>query len=187
MAKHYDDPQEIARLMIDLKRLKQSASRSPFTGLLIIFCYVLWKDYRYSQARLAEFCEEFTKYDKEFDGRDISMLNEELWDYADWKIEFTPLTEKDFPVYKSRMAKDIMKEQIKANNQINESGARYLTYGFVILKNDGAGKRKLTNIKGKIQKCLDELTDDKKNRWVMDLWQELVDGAGIYIEKPVIE
>lgn len=187
MPKHYDDPQEIARMMVELKRLRQTAQRSPFTGLLTIFCYVLWKDYKYSQTKLAKFCEDFSKYDTEYDGRDITELDNGLWDYADWKVEFTPYTEKDYPFYKSPMAQKVIREQVKANNEINEKATRYLTYGFTVLMNDGTKKQKLTNIKDKIQKRIDEVTADERDKCIMDLWKELVDGAGIYIEKPVIE
>lgn len=41
MTKRYDDPKELAQLMIETRRLKQSASRSPYTVVLTILCYGL--------------------------------------------------------------------------------------------------------------------------------------------------
>lgn len=187
MPKHYDDPQEIARLMVELQRLRKTAQRSPFTGLLTVFCYVLWKDYKYSQTKLAKFCEDFSKYDLEYEDADIEELSENLWNYADWKVEFTPFTERDYPLYKSPLARKVVREQVKANNEINEKATRYLTYGFTVLMNDGTKKQKLTNIKDKIQKRIDEITKEDRDKEIMDLWKELIDGAGIYIEKPVID
>ena len=71
---------------------------------------------------------------------------------------------------------------------------RYLTYGFCVLADDGVKKQKLTNIKEKVRKLLDELDiiSEKKekepgDKCIMDCWQELIDGAGIYIEKPVVD
>ena len=47
MPKRYDNPQEILKIMRQTELLKQSAERSPFTGILTLFCYTLWKDYKY--------------------------------------------------------------------------------------------------------------------------------------------
>lgn len=54
MPKRYDNPQEILKIMRKTELLKQSAERSPFTGILTLFCYTLWKDYKYSQTRLSD-------------------------------------------------------------------------------------------------------------------------------------
>lgn len=54
MPKRYDNPQEILKIMRQTELLKQSAERSPFTGILTLFCYTLWKDYKYSQTRLSD-------------------------------------------------------------------------------------------------------------------------------------
>lgn len=54
MPARYDNPQDIAQLMHQTKRLQQSAERSPFTGLVTLFCYVLWKDYREELALKAK-------------------------------------------------------------------------------------------------------------------------------------
>lgn len=94
---------------------------------------------------------------------------------------------QNYKKYAIPPAQKMIREQVKANNEINEKATRYLTYGFTILMNDGTKKQKLTNIKDKIQKRIDEVTADERDKCIMDLWKELVDGAGIYIEKPVID
>lgn len=54
-----DDPKKIAEIMRHIQTQRQASFRSPYTCMLVVFCYVLWKSYRYSQANLAKFTEGF--------------------------------------------------------------------------------------------------------------------------------
>lgn len=187
MPERYDNPRDIAQLMHQTKRLQQSAERSPFTGLVTLFCYVLWKDYRYSQKKLAEFCEQIHKYEDQWHDKPIDQIHDRLDDYAGWCVEYEEYTEKDFPHFRSKVAQKAIKEQIRCNNKINDLSTRYMTYGFCVLMDDGFGRRKLTNLKDKVQKQMNDVTKAGKEKGIMDLWRELIDGAGIYIEKPLFD
>lgn len=80
MPKRYDNPQEILKIMRQTELLKQSAERSPFTGILTLFCYTLWKDYKYSQTRLSDFCGKFTEYNEKYENEPYTGLQSRLND-----------------------------------------------------------------------------------------------------------
>ena len=186
MPKRYDNPQDIARLVAETRRLRLSAQRKPFTGMMTMFCYVLWKDYKYSQTKLSDFCKLMAKYDSEYEGLSFENLSKRLFDYADWTVEYKEFTVNDFPRYKSKVAMKYIEEQVLCNNEINEKSTRYITYGFNVLIDCGFGKKKLTNLKDKFQKRMEDVTKDERTEGIMDMWKELVDKAGIYIERPII-
>ena len=133
MPKRYDNPQEILKIMRQTELLKQSANRSPFTGILTLFCYTLWKDYKYSQTRLSDFCGKFTEYNEKYENEPYTELQSRLNDFADWTIEYKEFTEADYPHYKSVVAQKCIQEQVRCNNLINELSTRYILYGMVIL------------------------------------------------------
>lgn len=187
MPKPYDNPQAILRLRRETELLRQSAERSPFTGILTIFCYTLWKDYKYSQTRLSDFCGKFIEYNEKYENEPFTELQSNLMDYADWTIEYQVFTEEDFPRYKSKIAQDCIREQVRCNNLINDLSTRYILYGMTILIESGFQKRKLTNFKDKFNKYIEITSDDSKKIGVMDLHKEPADNTGIYIEKPIFE
>ena len=59
--------------------------------------------------------------------------------------------------------------------------------GFNILIDYGVKKRQLTNIKDKLNDRLNYISRDDSDIKIMDLWTELVEKAGIYIERPMID
>ena len=187
MPKRYDNPQEILKIMRQTELLKQSAERSPFTEILTLFCYTLWKDYKYSQTRLYDFCGKFTEYNEKYENEPYTELQSRLNDFADWTIEYKEFTEADYPHYKSVVAQKCIREQVRCNNLINELSTRYILYGMVILMEDGFGKKKLTNFKDKFSDHMDNAGDKCNGKDFMDLWRELVENTGIYIEKPIFE
>ena len=187
MAKRYDDPKELSKLLLETRRLKQSANRSPYTVILTILCYGLWKDYRYSQRKLADFCRKFAEYDERYFNKTYQKLVDELYNYTDWKVEHVKYTKDDYPHYKSKIMQASVEEQMRCSNEINALSARYFTYGFCILIEDGFGSKKLTNFKDKAQKRIQSITGDMRTGTINDLWKELATGAGIYIEKPKID
>lgn len=187
MPKHYDNPQAILRLRRETELLRQSAERSPFTGILTLFCYTLWKDYKYSQTKLSDFCCKFTEYNEKYENEPYTELQNRLNDFAEWTIEYQVFTEADFPRYKSKIAQDCIREQVRCNNRINDLSTRYILYGMVILMEDGFGKKKLTNFKDKFSDRMDKAVDKCNGKDFMDLWKELVENTGIYIEKPIFE
>jgi hypothetical protein len=58
---------------------------------------------------------------------------------------------------------------------------------MVILMEDGFGKKKLTNFKDKFSDHMDKAGDKCNGKDFMDLWRELVENTGIYIEKPIFD
>ena len=187
MKKKIDDPKQIVQIMQQIRMHKQSAMRSPFTGMLVLFCYTLWKDYKYSQAKLAKFTQDFALYEKAWLKKDYKELEDRLFSYAEWKVEYEPVTENDFPKYQSVVLKKFIDNEIKSQNEINELSARYLTYGFSIMIDYGVKKRQLTNIKDKMNDRLNYISREDSDIKIMDLWTELVEKAGIYIERPMID
>jgi hypothetical protein len=116
MPKRYDNPQEILKIMRQTELLRQSAERSPFTGILTLFCYTLWKDYKYSQTKLSDFCGKFIEYNEKYENEPYTELQSSLNDFADWTIEYKEFTETDFPHYKSVVAQKCIREQVRCNS-----------------------------------------------------------------------
>ena len=114
-------------------------------------------------------------------------MQNRLNDFADWTIKYKEFTEADYPHYKSVVAQNCIREQVRCNNLINELSTRYILYGMVILMEDGFGKKKLTNFKDKFSDHMDKAGDKCNGKDFMDLWRELVENTGIYIEKPIFE
>lgn len=187
MPKRYDNPQEILKIMRQTELLKQSAERSPFTGILTLFCYTLWKDYKYSQTKLSDFCGKFTEYNEKYENEPFTELQSRLMDYADWTIEYQVFTEADFPHYKSKIAQDCIREQVRCNNLINDLSTRYILYGMTILMESGFQKRKLTNFKDKFYNYIEMKDANGKKISFMDFHNELFEKTGIFIEMPVFK
>lgn len=176
-----DNKDEISNIMKRIQYMNQSAEKSPFTGMVTIFCYILWKNFRYGQKSLGKFCSEIQKYNNEWD-EDISSLQNRIMDYVGWTVNYEPFTEEDFPKVKSNVYKLYYQKLMQYNNRINELSTRYITFGFCVLIDWGFDVDKLTRFKDKFNERLDYVNEEDKT--VMEFWNKLVDEMGIYIEKP---
>ena len=179
-----DDPREISRLQKELKRLKQTSYKSPFTSMLTVMCYTLWKDYKFTQNKLSDFIQKFMEYQKKYDDYMINDLHDELMSYAAWTVEYSPYTMMDMPQTRSAVQRAYYQKIVEYNNMINGLCSRYITYGFCVLKDDGWKAKKLTNMKDHFNH---RLADADDNAGIMDYWHDLVNDVGIYIERPTID
>ncbi len=179
-----DDSREISKLQNELKRLKQTSYRSPFTSMLTVMCYMLWQDYKFSRTKLADFINKFMVYDHDYDEQEITKLHDDLMEYADWTIDYSPYSMMDMPQTKSAVARAYYKKIVEYNNTINSLCTRYITYGFCVLKDDDWKPRKLTNAKDHFNHRL-AFADDEHG--IMGYWHDLVNEVGICIERPKID
>lgn len=183
--KHYDNPQDMLRIMKELSLQRQSAYRSPFTGMVTLLCYVLWKDFNASIGVIETFLSTFNTYVQ--DSTDWREMSGRLYDYVGWKVEYVPWTIDCFPKYKNPIYIKTIQATVDDNNQINELSSQYLTYGFVSLMDMKWTQKRLTNYKDKVNSRLDVISQENKYEGIMDYWQQLKDEAGLEIEKPKFE
>lgn len=177
---------QILAIAREAQLLRASSVRSPFTGMSTLCNYVLWKDEKWYQKKLAAYNQAVAEYDKRLDAGEITLkeLSDRLWNKTDFTVEYTPYTEKDINVSsKLKFLYELEKNTIECNNTINEMSTRYLLIHFNVLMDLGYGKVRLERNKDYVNARLKTVTVVEGER-IMDLHKELVDGAGIYIEMP---
>ena len=177
---------QILAIAREAQLLKNSSIRSPFTGMATLCNYVLWKDEKWYQKKLAAYNQAVAEYDQRLDAGEVTLkeLSDRLWNKTDFTVEYTEYTEKDIHVNpKFKFLYEMEKNTIECNNTINEMSTRYLLIHFNVLMDLGYGKIRLERNKDYVNARLRTVTVVKGER-IMDLHRELVDGAGIYIEMP---
>lgn len=91
--------------------------------------------------KIGRFCRKFAEYDERYFDKPYQTLVDELYNYADWKVEHVKYTKDDYPHYKSKVMQASVEEQMRCANEINALSTRYFTYGFTFLsKMDSAQK-----------------------------------------------
>lgn len=172
---------EIIRSMKQVRDIKQSADKSPFTGVATLANYVLWKEDGWGQTRLARYDQIVHDYETAINAGEITPeeLSDRIWDKAEFKIEFIRWeAEKHGNSLIDRMNAEIR----EANNTINFYAARHLTVHFNALMDLGYGKKRLERNKDQMNEYLRRLDRDELH--IMQIHKELLDGVGIYVEMP---
>lgn len=172
---------EICAQMKKVRDIKQSADKSPFTGIAILANYVSWKEDKWGQIKLARYDQIVNDYETAINAGEIAVeeLSDRLWDKAEFKIEFT---QWGYESGGKTLRDQLNAELIRSNNVINQYAARHLTVHFNALMDLGYGKKRLERNKDQMTDYLDRA--DRGEIPIMQMHKELLDGVGIYIEMP---
>lgn len=182
--KRHRSKNELLAQMRELQRRKMTRFTAPFTGMAIISNFVLWKVEKFTQNKLEKYNQLVNEYYLKINNGDISLdsLADRLFQKAEFKIEFEPYTEDDILVSrKDKYAYAWNKQNIEINNAINDSCREYLIICFNALMDMGYGKKRLGRVRVNVLETL-----NSSGGKVMGMHQELIDGVGIYIEKPIV-
>ena len=182
--RRYLTKDEILASMRKVRDIKQTADRSPFTGISILANYVLWKEEGKGQKKLAEYNQIVNGYETAINAGEVTVeeLSARVWEKGHFKIEFEPW---ENATCKNNLVDRLNAELINANNVIHQYAARHLTVHFASLIDLGYGKKRLERNKDWINDYLRKCDNDEMH--IMDMHQELVDKVGIYIERPKID
>lgn len=172
---------EILAQMKHVRNLKQSADKSPFTGIAVLTNYIFWKEDKWGQIRLTRYNQIVNQYETAINDGEITVeeLSERVWDKADFKVEFIQWQNKP---QGDSLRDRLNAEIIESNNTINQYAARHLTVHFAALIDLGWGLKRLERNKDQINAYLDRLDEDELH--IMDMHKDLVNGVGIYVEMP---
>ena len=177
---------QILAIAREAQIMRNSSIRSPFTGMSTLCNYVLWKDEKWYQKKLAAYNQAVAEYDNRLDAEEITLkeMSDRLWNKADFTVECVKQTEKDILVNrKMKFLYEMEKNIIDCNNTINEMSTRYMLIHFNVLMDMGYGRTRLERNKDYINERLKTVTVVEGEK-IMDLHKELYEGAGIYIEMP---
>lgn len=184
MKRRHRSKEELIRQALEFKRRKDTCYTAPFTGMAIICNYTLWKTEGFTQNKLAKYNQIVDTYYQGINGgsTDVKDLADRLYEKAEFKIEFAEYTEDDILVSKKdKYAYSLNRQNIEINNTINKSCCEYLNVCFNALMDMGYGNMRLNRVRAAVTEQL-----NNSGGKVMDLHQELIDGVGIYIEKPIV-
>lgn len=179
---------EILRAYNELLIMRKNADKAPFTSMATLCNYILWKDEKWYQKKLADYNQRIADCDRMLDDGVLTLegINEKLFEKAEFKVDYVPFTYADIKVSeKMGLLYKMEKEIIDNNNTINEMSVRYFLLHYWVLMQMGYGKTRLERNKDYINKRLGEINRDDKYR-IMDLHRELLNSAGIYIEMPYL-
>lgn len=177
---------DILRAYKEMRDIKHSADKAPFTGMATLCNYVLWKDEGWYQKKLAEYNQCVAECDRLLDEGKLllSDISKRLFDKAGFTVDYEPYTYEDIRIPKKMGALYKMEmEIIDSQNTINEMSVRYFLIHYNVLMDMGYGKMRLGRNKDYINSRLAVINKDDGHR-VMDLHRELLDGVGVYIEMP---
>lgn len=175
--RHLTKAQILAALK-DQKQNKTLAKGGPFTGIVTVMNYVLWKYKGWEGNKLIEFNERFHEYYND-DNPNRELLYNRLHDACDWGVEFVPFTESDMQKTGNAFYDSLMKKNMEYDNTINELSTMYLLFSFNTLLDMKVKPHKITEIKEQVVKILGPEQTDKT---IMDMHNELYEELGIYIE-----
>lgn len=176
--------EELIGQMLELRRRKETCYSAPFTGMAIICNWVLWKVEGFTQGKLEKYNQMVDVYYQVLNGGEVTVenLDNRLFQKAEFKIEFEEYTESDILVTrKDKYAYAWNKQNIEVNNKINQSCREYLLVCFNVLMDMGYGRKRLERVRANVVDTINTTAGK-----VMGLHQELIDGVGIYIEKPIV-
>lgn len=180
---------ELLRRVKNLQDLKRNTSRAPFTGMATLCNYVLWKEEKWYQKKLAEYNQRVAEYDRRLDDGEITIfsLRRRLKKCADFDVDYAPYTYADItvPKKKNSFLYQMEKQIVDANNEINDWSVRYILIHYNVLIDMGYGYKRLNRNKDQLNRWLGVGSQDEGMR-IMDLHRELIEGVGIYIEMPKI-
>ena len=177
---------EILAKTKQLQMLKRSSYRSPFTGMSVLCNYTLWHDEKWYQKKLGEYNSLVAAYDKRLDDEEITLeeISKRLWDKAEFTVEWVEFTDKDITVSKKdKFLYSLEQKIIGYNNTINQMSTIYFLIHFNVLMDMGYGKKRLERNKDLINHNLGNIHTENGTR-IMELRQELIDKAGIFVEMP---
>lgn len=173
---------ELLQQLKHTANVRRKAASAPFTGMAILWNYVLWKTEGWYQKRLTEYNERVRHY---YDSDpDIKVLSDRLFEKSEFTVEVQYHQEKDNQYKKSRRYRHDMEQKLMdAEDEINRCSQKYLLIHFNVLMDVGYGKKRLIRVKDAMNQKLKEV-GDPMGKGAMEMKQELMDGVGIIIEMP---
>ena len=186
MARHNMSKMELLRRYKEVKDIQATADKAPFTGMATLCNYILWKEEKWYQKKLAEYNQRVHECDRMMDDGEITIegIQKRLYDKAGFDVRV--VEEVCTRSKKSKNFLDQLERQtIEANNQINDMSARYFLLHYQVLMDMGYGHKRLNRNMNYINKWLSRVNRDGDTN-IMELHRELIDGAGIFIEMPKI-
>ena len=163
--RHLTKAQILAALK-DQKQNKMLAEGGPFTGIVTIMNYVLWKYKGWEGNKLIEFNERFHEYYND-DEPNRKFLYDRLYDACDWGVEFNPFTEADMHKTGNVFYDALMKKNMEYDNTLNALSTMYLLFSFNTLLDMKVKPHKITEIKEEVEVCMmikDSIDDEKVSR-----------------------
>lgn len=186
MKKRHLTPYEIKEQMKHIAREKRMADRSPYSAMSIVCLYSLMIGEGFKGKRISDVANNISKLEQNFyEGKaDVDKLKKQLWDKAEWTVDYKQYTEEDIHHRKGSFDYYMDQIQIEPQNRINKHAERYLIFFFVTLIDlYGYGKDRLTRVEKELNELL---TDYANNKCKVSDWNKaLFDEAGVYIEMPI--
>lgn len=173
-----------AQLLAQAKQMqiqKKAAIEAPFTGMITLMNYTLWKDKGWGQSKLTQFNMLLNDY--------IDNPSPEEWLHNRLKengvddVHTIDLRATDVKNTGNRFLDKMSVIQLKYDNLINENCMKILLNAFNVLLDMGLKPYKVNQISDDINKRMGMLYGESGVS-VMDWHRELIDEVGIYVDMP---
>lgn len=179
-------PQEIIAECKAVARESRMADRTPWTAMGIMCAYVIMRTEGFKGQRISKLTSRINEMEEWWSKGEIDLekISRNLFDKAEWTVEYKAYTEADITAKKGSYKYWIDSKQIAPQNTINEQATRYMLFFFTVLMEDyGFGKNRLTRNEECINNLLREYQQDKTtvHSWKKALYEE----AGVVMEMPV--
>lgn len=175
--------QELLRKMHEVAFAKKACTKAPFSGMITLVNYTLWKDFNYDVDKLVEFNQKTMEYENNVDEVPVNELNDRLFNYANFNVEFVELTKEDIVKSGNKTLDAMEMSIIHSNNKINQQSTVHLVSAFNALIDMSLSKEDIEKIKDAINHHLAVMYEDDGVR-VMEMHKQLYDELGLFIEMP---
>lgn len=184
MARHNMSKMELLRRFKEVKDIKANAGKAPFTGMATLCNYVLWKEEKWYQKKLAEYNQRVNECDRMMDDGEITLeeIQKRLWDKGGFEVRTVDEVQRHSGKTRS-FAQQMEREIVEANNQINDMSCRYILIHYQVLMDMGYGHKRLNRNMKYINSWLARVNHEG-DMSIMQLHRELFEEAGIFIEMP---
>ena len=184
MAKHNMSKAELLRRYKEAKTAKAGCDKAPFTAIATLCNYILWKEEKWYQKKLAEYNQRVHDCDRMMDDGEITIddIRKRLWDKAGFDVQVVD-EEQKYSKKTKNFVQRMEREIVEANNQVNNMSARYILIHYSVLMDMGYGNKRLNRNMGYVNEWL-RRTSREGDISIMQLHKELFQDAGIFIEMP---
>lgn len=176
---------ELIREMNMIAKESRMATNSPWTAMGVLCCYTMMVFDGWKSKRLQNLMASINGYEDRWQRYEIDLepYQERLMSVAGWKVEQVDYTEADISAKKGTFSYAIDKFQINAQNEINRTATRFLTWFYNVLIDNGYGEKRLEKVLNAIDEQINRYRAEKH---LVAEWQtELLDSAGLVFEQPI--
>lgn len=177
-----------AEILAKAKRvqiLRNTGYKAAFTGMATVANHVLWKDYGYTQVELGDYNARVEEYEARLTNEELSLeeLSDRILNIGGFPVQAATHSDNTRASRNKGFNAELGRRMQETDDMIIQMSTRYMLIHFNVLIDMGFNQEQLNKNKDLVNEKLATLPTSTGMR-IMDLHKQLIEEAGIFIEKP---